>query len=67
MLRVHGWPKVQRVLEEIDAIEQLGVDSADAAFDHWRHIHNGLAVGELPRPYTRERHRAWSLRRRDES
>jgi len=47
-------------------VEQLGVDPADAAFDHWRHVHNRLATGETPRPYTRERHRAWLLRRRDE-
>jgi hypothetical protein len=66
LLRAHGWPKVERVLEAIDAIEQLGVDPADAAIDHWRHIHNRLATGETPRPYTRERHRAWMLRRRDE-
>ena len=66
LLRVHGWPKVQRVLEAIDGVEQLGVDPADAAFDHWRHAHNRLATGETPRPYTRERHRAWLLRRRDE-
>jgi len=66
LLRAHGWPKVQRVLEAIDVIEQLGVDPADAAFDHWCHVHNRLATGETPRQYTRERHRAWLLRRRDE-
>jgi hypothetical protein len=31
--------------------------------EHWRHVHNRLAAGETPRPYTRERHRAWLLRR----
>jgi hypothetical protein len=66
LLRAHGWPKVQCVLEAIDAVERLGVDPADAAFDHWRHVHNRLAAGEAPRAYTRERHRAWLLRRRDE-
>jgi hypothetical protein len=66
LLRAHGWPKVQRVLEAIDGIEQLAVDPADVAFDHWRHVHNRLATGETPRSYTRERHRAWLLRRRDE-
>ena len=64
LLHVGGWPKVQRVLEAIDAVEQLGVDPADACLDHWRHVHNRLSVGETPRPYTRERHRAWLLRRR---
>src|SRR5262249_50340431 len=35
-LRVSGWPKVERVLQAIDAIEALGVDPADVAPDHWR-------------------------------
>lgn len=64
VLRISGWPNVERVLQAIDAIEQLGVDPADACPDHWRHIHNRLAAGDAPRPYTRERHRAWLLRRR---
>ena len=64
LLRISGWPKVERVLQAIDAIEQLGVDPADACPDHWRHIHNRLAAGDAPRPYTREQHRAWLLRRR---
>ena len=64
LLRISGWPKVERVLQAIDAIEQLGVDPADACPDHWRHVHNRLAAGDAPRPYTREQHRAWLLRRR---
>ncbi|MGH7025575.1 MAG: DUF2840 domain-containing protein [Caulobacteraceae bacterium] len=64
LLRAHGWPKVQQVLEAIDTVERIDVDPADAAPDHWRHVHNRLAAGEAPRPYTRERHRAWLLRRR---
>jgi hypothetical protein len=36
----------------------------DACPDHWRHIHNRLASGDTPRPYTRERHRAWLQRQR---
>jgi hypothetical protein len=63
-LRQSGWPKVERVLQAIDAVEQLGVDPADACPDHWRQIHNRLAAGEEPRAYTVERHRAWLLRRR---
>ncbi len=31
LLRVDGWPKVERVLQAIDAIEALNVDPADAA------------------------------------
>ena len=64
LLRVAGWPKVERVLQTIDAVEALGIDPADAAPEHWRHIHNRLAVGEKPRPYTRSRHQAWLLRRK---
>ena len=63
LLRISGWPKVERVLQAIDAVEQLGVDPADACPDHWRHLHNRLAAGDAPRPYTREQHRAWLLRR----
>ena len=64
LLRISGWPNVERVLQAIDAIEQLGVDPADACPDHWRHIHNRLATGDAPRLYTREQHRPWLLRRR---
>ena len=64
LLRVSGWPKVQRVLQVIDAIEALGIDAADVAPDHWRHVHNRLRAGEEPRRYTCYQHRAWMLRRR---
>jgi Protein of unknown function (DUF2840) len=63
LLRISGWPKVEKVLQAIDAIGALGIDPADVAPDHWQHIHNRLSVGERPRPYTQTRHRAW-LRRR---
>lgn len=64
LLRINGWPKVEKVLHAIDAVEAIGVDPADAAPDHWRHVHNRLTVGQQPRPYTLDRHRAW-LRRRE--
>ena len=64
LLRLAGWPKVEKVLQEIDAIEALGIDPADAAPEHWRHIHNRLSVGENPRPYTLARHQAWLHRRK---
>ena len=63
-LRQSGWPKVERVLQAIDAVEQLDVDPAEACPDHWRHVHNRLAAGEGPRSYSIERHRAWLQRRR---
>jgi hypothetical protein len=65
LLRIAGWPKVSRVLQAIDQVEALGVDPADAAPDHWRHINNRLSAGEEPRPYTTARHNAWLLRRSD--
>lgn len=64
LLRVAGWPKVRSVLNLIGEVESLGVDAADAAPDYWRHVHGRLTVGEAVRPYTRERHKAWLLRRR---
>jgi hypothetical protein len=64
LLRVAGWPKVQRVLQSIDAVEQSGINAADVCPDHSRHVHNRLAAGEAPRPYSRDQHRTWMLRKR---
>ena len=64
LLRLSGWSKVEKVLHAIDAVEALGIDPADAAPDHWRHLHNRLFVGERPRPYTPTRHQAWLRRRK---
>jgi Protein of unknown function (DUF2840) len=64
LLRLSGWPKVERVLQTIDVVEALGIDPADAAPDYWHHVHNRLSVNETPRPYTRSRHQAWLHRRR---
>jgi hypothetical protein len=63
LLRISGWPKVERVLQAIDAVEAAGIDPAEACPDHWRHVHNRLVAGELPRPYTLEHHAAWLKRR----
>src|SRR6266700_1633334 len=59
LLHLSGWPKVEKVLQAIDGVETLGIDPADAAPEHWRHIHNRFLAGELPRPYTHRRHQAW--------
>jgi hypothetical protein len=64
LLHIAGWPKVQRVLEAIDAVEQAGVDPCQAAPEHWRHVASRVAAGESPRAYAPRRHRAWLLRRR---
>jgi Protein of unknown function (DUF2840) len=63
LLRVSGWPKVERVLKAIDAIEGLEINPVDVCPDHWQHLHNRIAAGEEPHPYTPERHGAWLLRR----
>ena len=64
LLRLSGWPKVERVLQLIDAVEALDIDPADAAPDYWHHVHNRLSVNENPRPYTKARHQAWLHRQR---
>ena len=63
LLRASGWPKVQRVLQLIDAIEQDGFDPVEVCPDHWRHIHNRLSAGQEPRDYTRQRHVVWLARK----
>lgn len=62
LLHLHGWPKVAQVLRAIDAVEAVGIEACDVAPDHWRHIHNRLSVGLLPRTYSLARHQAWLLR-----
>jgi uncharacterized protein DUF2840 len=64
LLRLSGWPKVERVLQLVDTVEALGIDPADVAPDYWHHVHNRLSVNETPRAYTRGRHQAWLHRRR---
>lgn len=64
LLRIDGWPKVERALQAIDAVEALDVNPTDVAPDHWRHVHSRLTVGHEPRAYTRAQHDAWLLRRR---
>ena len=63
LLRINAWPKVERVLKAIDAVEANRIDPADVAPDHWRHVHNRLLAGYEPRAYSRDQHRAWLLRR----
>lgn len=64
LLHLEGWPKVEKVLQAIDAVEALDIDPADVAPDHWRHVHSRIRVGQEPRGYTRTRHEAWLLRRK---
>ena len=64
LLRLSTWPKVERVLQLIDAVEALGIAPAEVAPEYWHHAHNRLSVNEVPRAYTRARHQAWLHRRR---
>ena len=64
LLHLNGWPKVERVLQLIDAVESLGIDPADAAPEYWRHVNSRLTAGHEPRAYARAQHSAWLLRRR---
>ncbi|RWE35891.1 DUF2840 domain-containing protein [Mesorhizobium sp. M3A.F.Ca.ET.201.01.1.1] len=63
LLKVEGGPKVERVLQTIDGIEQLGIEPEAVSPDHWRHVHNQIAAGQDPRAYTLDLHRAYLLRR----
>lgn len=63
LLKLNGWPKVERVLQLVDGIEALGIDPADAAPAYWRHVHNRLTTGAEARDYTRDQHGAWLARR----
>jgi len=64
LLHLDGWPKVERVLRAIDAIEAGGIDPTEVAPDYWRHVHNRLTAHQEPRRYLPAQHRAFLLRRR---
>ena len=67
LARIDGWPRVQKALEAIDAVEATGIDACDAAPDHWRHVGSRIVAGLPFRPYSRDRHTAWLRRRAVES
>jgi len=64
LLKIAGWPKVERVLQAIDAIEALRINPAHVSPDYWRHVHNRLTVDQPYRAYTLNQHKAFLLRRR---
>jgi hypothetical protein len=66
LLKMEGWPNVERVLQIVDAIEAIGIDPSEVSRHHRRHVHNRLTAGQEPRRYTVEQHRAILLRRRVE-
>lgn len=59
LLRAEGERQVQAVLQQIDAIEALGIDPAATSPAYWRTLGNRLAA-HLPLPaYTTERHASY--------
>ena len=64
LLKIEGWPRVERVLQAIDSIEAIGLDPVEVSPDFWRHLHNRLIAGEGPRVYGTDQHRAYLLRKR---
>lgn len=59
LLHAEGENQVRAVLERIDAIEALGIDTIDVSPAYWRTLGNRLAA-RLPLPeYSTERHAAW--------
>jgi Uncharacterized conserved protein len=64
LLRLSGWPQVKRVFDLIAAIEGSGIDPADVAPEYWRHAHNRIATGQVPRLYRSDQHDAWLRRGR---
>lgn len=66
LLHIQGWPKVERVLQAIDAIDAVEIDPVDVPPDYWQHVHNRLTARQEPRTYTHARHSAW-LKRREAS
>jgi hypothetical protein len=66
LLKLGGWPKVERVLQAIDAIEARGIAPVEVSPDYWRHVHNRLIAGQEPRVYSIAQHHAFLLRRRAE-
>ncbi len=59
LLHAEGEPAVRAVLEQIDAIEALGIAPTAVSPAYWRTLGNRLAA-RLPLPaYTTERHAAW--------
>lgn len=63
LLKIDGWPKVERVLAHIDAIQAIDIEPEDVSPDHWRHVHNRLTAGHEPRTYAADQHRAFLKRR----
>jgi hypothetical protein len=66
-LRIRGWPKVEQVLQAIDAVEALSINPADAGPDHWRNLHNRLLAGEPSRLAARRTHAGADIRTRKPS
>lgn len=67
LLAVDGAARVRRALAMIDQLEIAGFDPADLSPSHHRHLHNRLATGKVPRPYSAAQHAAWRTAQRAQS
>lgn len=56
-------PAIAGAFAVIDALEAAGFAPAAIAPDHWRHVHNRLAINAAVRAYGWEQDRAWRARR----
>lgn len=63
LLHQSSWPRVQRVLEAIDAVEALDIDPTEVSPDYGRHVHHRLEARQQLCTSTKMRHRAWLGRR----
>ena len=59
LLRAEGERQVQPVLEQMDAIEALGVDLAAVSPAYWCTLHNRVAARVSLPVYTADRHAAY--------
>lgn len=48
LLHQSSWPRVQRVLEAIDAVEAQDIDPTEVSPDYWRHVHHRLEARQQP-------------------
>ena len=64
LLSAAGAARVKRALAAVDAVEAAGFDPAQISPDHYRQIHNRIAVRRPVPTYDEDRHTAHLARRR---
>ena len=64
LLSASGAARVKRALAAVDAVEAAGFDPARISPDHYRQVHNRIAVRRPVPTYGEDRHAAYLGRRR---